>query len=279
MVTLKVFDKIRDSRIGIEAPRSDLEAVRQLPPSSLARFAVLAGVVGAIVVHLHLGTLQDLVADRPCMVLVPGQHFLNGSIDIARAPIAVGAARLAYASLILLVICAGLLIGLFLGGATLPVSEPSYPLPLGYDVIAAGVAMAAFGTFFSMPWRMLPIPLLIGIFAHAAHWGDISVAGARVEIGALVACLIVGSIVAPIADRMRLPFAAVAFASIVSLMPSVFLSRMAEGLVGLIALEEKATPNLLLGTVADGATAFLIILAMALGLSLPRMRIGRTGPP
>jgi len=43
-------------------------------------------------------------------------------------------------------------------------------VPLFCDVIAAGVAVAAYGTFFSMPWRMLPIPMLIGMLVHAARW-------------------------------------------------------------------------------------------------------------
>jgi uncharacterized membrane protein YjjB (DUF3815 family) len=184
-----------------------------------------------------------------------------------------GASRIGYASLITLMICTGLLGGLSLGGVTLPVSGPSHPVPLGYDVVAAGVAVAAYGTFFAMPWRMLPIPIVIGMLAHASHWAIISLAGASLETGALVACLIVGTIMTPIADRLRLPFAAFAFASVVSLIPGVFLFRMAGGLVDLIALGGKASPELLLGAIANGTTAFLIVLTMTFGLILPRMCI------
>src|SRR5258705_9762760 len=80
---------------------------------------------------------------------------------------------------IIVMICIGLLTGLSFGSVSLPVSVPSYAVPLGYDVIAAGVAVAAYGTFFAMPWRMLPIPILIGMLAHASRWGIISVVGAR----------------------------------------------------------------------------------------------------
>jgi uncharacterized membrane protein YjjB (DUF3815 family) len=184
-----------------------------------------------------------------------------------------GASRIAYASLIILMICTGLLLGLSLGGVTLPVSGPSLPVPLGYDVIAAGVVVAAYGTFFAMPWRMLPIPILIGMLAHASRWAIISVAGANVETGALVACLMVGTIMTPIADRLWLPFAGLAFASVVSLMPGVFLFRMAGGFVALIALGGKASPDLLVGAIADGTMAILIILAMTFGLILPKMCI------
>jgi uncharacterized membrane protein YjjB (DUF3815 family) len=115
--------------------------------------------------------------------------------------------------------------------------------------------------------------ILIGMLAHAARWAIMSVADASVETGALVACLVVGTIVTPIADRLRLPFAAFAFASVVSLLPGVFLFRMAGGFVGLIASGGNASPELLVSTIANGTTAFLIILAMTVGLIFPRMCI------
>jgi hypothetical protein len=36
-------------------------------------------------------------------------------------------------------------------------------------MVAAGIAVAAYSTFFAMPWRMLPIPILIGMLAHACR--------------------------------------------------------------------------------------------------------------
>src|ERR1700722_13638137 len=129
--------------------------------------ALLAGAVGAVAVHFQLSSMQRLIAVCPCMVLVPGPHLLNGAIDLARARIALGAARILYAGLIIVSICIGLMAGLASGGVTLPVSGPSVPVPLLYDTIAAGVAVAAYGTFFNMPWRTLPIPILVGMLAHA----------------------------------------------------------------------------------------------------------------
>src|SRR5205807_4132841 len=170
--------------------------------------AAIAGAVAGAAGRLQVSEAITLIAFCPCMVLVPGPHLLNGTIDLARARIALGASRIGYTSLITVMICTGLLVGLSLGGVTLAVSGPSHAVPLGYDVIAAGVAVAAYGTFFAMPWRMLPIPILIGMLAHALRWAAISLAGASVATGALVACLVVGTLTTPIADRLRLPFAA-----------------------------------------------------------------------
>ncbi|MGC1301687.1 MAG: threonine/serine exporter family protein, partial [Caulobacteraceae bacterium] len=57
--------------------------------------ALLAGLLGAATAQLQLSSLQRLIAVCPCMVLVPGPHLLNGAIDLVRARIALGAARMA----------------------------------------------------------------------------------------------------------------------------------------------------------------------------------------
>ncbi len=239
--------------------------------------ALLAGAIGAVAVRLHLGASQYLVAECPCMILVPGPHLLNGALDLARARMTLGIARLSFAFAIIAAISAGLLLGLSLGGATLPVGGTPPPAPLIYDVIAAGVAVAAYGTFFSMPWRALYVPTALGMLAHALRWVAVVRLGAHAEVGALVACLFVGCVAAPVSDRMHLPFAGLAFASVVSLIPGVFLFRMAGGLTELVALGARTPLDLLTATIADGGTAFLILMAMAFGLLVPRMIFERFG--
>jgi uncharacterized membrane protein YjjP (DUF1212 family) len=233
--------------------------------------ALLAGAIGAVTVQLEFTTLQRLVAVCPCMVLVPGPHFLNGAIDLVRARIPLGLARLTYASLIVLAISAGLLIGLALGGTSLPPAAPSLTAPLLADVVAAGVAVAAYGAFFSLPWRLLPVPVLVGMLAHGVHWAAIVVAGASPAIGSMLSCLLVGTIISPVADRLRLPFAGLAFASVVSLVPGVFLFRMAGGLVELLQPSAAAGTDLVGSIVTDAGNAFLITTAMTVGLIVPRM--------
>jgi len=233
--------------------------------------ALLAGAIGAITVRLEFTTLQRLVAVCPCMVLVPGPHLLNGAIDLMRARILLGLARLTYASLIVLAISAGLLIGLALGGTSLPPAAPAHAASLPGDTIAAGVAVAAYGAFFSMPWRLLPVPVLVGMLAHAIRWVAIVLAGASPAMGALLACLLVGTIIAPVADRLRLPFAGLAFASVVSLIPGVFLFRMAGGLVELLQQGATAQADLVATVIADAGNAFLIMMAITVGVILPKM--------
>src|SRR5882757_1874280 len=123
--------------------------------------AFIAGVVAAAASRFQLSHAAALVAFCPCMVLVPGPHILNGAIDLARTRIALGIARLAYAGVIVLLICAGGLFGFTAVGANLAIAGSSPPVPLVIDVIAAGCAVASFGTFFSMPWHLLAFPIAV----------------------------------------------------------------------------------------------------------------------
>jgi uncharacterized membrane protein YjjP (DUF1212 family) len=241
--------------------------------------ATVAGVIGAVASRLHLSNAQSLVAFCPCMVLVPGPHILNGAADLARTRITLGVARLTYAGLIVLMICTGLLIGTAAAGGSLQAGA-SATAPFAADVIAAGCAVASFGTFFSMPWRLLPLPIAVGMLAHAARWVLISILGANVATAAFFACLLVGLIVAPIVDRLRLPFAAVGFSAVVPMMPGFFLFRAASTLLELVDIGPHASADLDLvpAVVANSATAFLIILAMTVGLILPRMLFERFAP-
>ncbi|WP_245284510.1 threonine/serine exporter family protein [Bradyrhizobium sp. th.b2] len=91
--------------------------------------AFIAGIVAAVASRFQLPVATALVAFCPCMVLVPGPHILNGAIDLARTRIALGIARLAYAGVIVLLICAGGLFGFMAVGANLSIAGSSRPYP------------------------------------------------------------------------------------------------------------------------------------------------------
>jgi uncharacterized membrane protein YjjB (DUF3815 family) len=205
-------------------------------------------------------------------VLVPGPHFLNGMLDLIRGRMTLGASRLIYAVLIVVAISTGLLLGLALFGVSLPVDPTGRAVLLWHDLIAAALAVACYSIFFSSPLKTLPWPVAVGTVAHALRWIALTGLGASLPTGAFVACLIVGVILAPVARRWHMPFAAIGFASVVSMMPGVLMFRMASGLVQLTKSSPR-TWELVAATLADGWIAILVILTMSFGLIVPKLVI------
>jgi uncharacterized membrane protein YjjP (DUF1212 family) len=231
--------------------------------------ALLAGAVGALAARYQLISSLRLVV-CPCLILLPGPHILNGGLDLMRSRINLGASRILFALLVIGAIAAGLLCGLTLLGTNLPIEVAGRDVPLWQDVIAAGVAVAAYSIFFSTPLSMLPWPMTVGALAHALRWYVIAGLGFGPVGGAFVACLTVGLILTPVGHRWRMPFAAIGFASVVSMLPGVYLFPMASGLAQMTA-GAGASATLVSATLYNGVVAAAVVLAMCLGLLVPRL--------
>jgi uncharacterized membrane protein YjjB (DUF3815 family) len=120
-----------------------------------------------------------------------------------------------------------------------------------------------------------------GTLAHGLRWICLTEFHLSNASAAGLACLFVGTTLEPISRRLRLPFAAVGFASVVAQVPGTFLVRMSSGLAELQRQGATAPQDLVLGIISHGGTALLTLIAMALGLAIPKslyMRLGDSRP-
>ncbi|GAA2234355.1 threonine/serine exporter family protein [Herbiconiux moechotypicola] len=233
--------------------------------AQVALAALVAGLVGAVSLGLGLHSALVLAAVCPCMVLVPGPQLLNGSFDLAALRIPLGLARLAFAGVVLFSVGAGLVVGLALGGASLPVDPPAEAAPLWLDALCAGLAAVCYGVFYSAPLRILYWPFVVGAGVHALHWIAVELGHVPPALSAGVACLVAASVLLPVAERFDLPFSAIGFASVVALMPGVLVFRALSALTQLPSAAPAEAPLLLVGAVDDATQAVLTVFAMALG--------------
>ena len=238
--------------------------------------ALIAGLIGSATAWLDLDSSLNLIAICPCMILMPGSHILNGSFDLLAMRISLGAARLLFAALTVLAICTGLLAGLAVGGISLSETGLSRSTPFWFDVAAAGAVALAYSFSFAIPYRMLLWPVAIGMLAHAARWGVVELSGVSVVLSVTIACVLVGTLMTPLARFLHLPFAAVGFASVVSLLPGSYIFRMSSGLTQILDQSAESSTGLVAATMSDAISAIAVAFVMALGLAVPKTLIERT---
>lgn len=231
----------------------------------------VAGLVGAALggVAIRLGATETagLCLIVPALMLVPGPHLINGLHDMLDNHMASGICRLGLAMGILTAAALGGVLGgwLTLGPATLSTSpSQAVQLTLPLDALLAGVAACGFGAFYNAPWRVLWVSILCGMVGHGLRYLCLDSLG--VGISTLFACLAIGLIAGVAADRMRLPFAALAFAGAVPMMPGVFLYQSIAGAMRLSAGGAAADPALAAATLALSFSSVFVVGAMVIGL-------------
>jgi uncharacterized membrane protein YjjB (DUF3815 family) len=213
------------------------------------------------------------------MVLVPGPQILNGMADLLGGRIPLGVSRLVFAALVLTAICAGVMLGMAVCGATVPPAPAERTPVLWLIMLSGGVAAACFGGFYSMPLRLLAWPATIAALVGAGRWAVMSLMDQGPAMGAAAGGLIGGLLALPFARRHHLPFAGVGFSSVVALIPGALILRMAGGLWALQTASPSQVSSLLEASVTDGSNAVLIVVAMIIGIVAPRYLYDAWGRP
>jgi uncharacterized membrane protein YjjP (DUF1212 family) len=228
---------------------------------------LIGAVLGGLAIRQGWTETPGLCLIVPALMLVPGPHLINGVYDMLENHMQTGVCRLGLATGVLTATALGVALGawIMLGPATVStMPSEATPLTLPLDAALAGVAACGFGAFYNAPWRVLWVSILCGVVGHGLRYVCLDYMG--VEIATLFGCLAVGAIANAAAERLHLPFSALAFAGAVPMMPGVFIYQSIAGAIRLSAAATAVDPMLASTTLALSFKSVFVIGAIAIGL-------------
>jgi uncharacterized membrane protein YjjP (DUF1212 family) len=251
--------------------------------------ALIGAVLGGLAIRLGWTRSLELVLIVPALMVVPGPHLINGLLDLIDNQLPMSLSRLGLAAGILLASALGIVLGVELA---LPASfsagqaANAGQLNLASDMALAGVVTCGFAVFYNTAWRQLWMATVGGMAGHGLRFLALE-AGCGLEAATLLGGLTVGAIAACMARTSKTPFAVIAFAGAVTMIPGLSLYRALAGALQLARAPELADPGTVAGTLGNALHGCLLVSGLALGLicaartvlALAGERDSLAGPP
>ena len=232
--------------------------------------ALIGSVLGGLLIRFGGTVTPGICLIVPALMLVPGPHLINAMYDIVENNIQTGLPRLMLACTILLAAAMGIFLGgwLTIGTSTVPPwHSRGTEISLLLDVLLAGMASCGFAAFYNAPWRVMWTSIACGVVGHGIRYLCMQ-QGLALEVSTLFACMAIGIMASQMVSRVRVPFAAVAFAGAVPMMPGVLMFQGIGGAMEIALAGAHATPELVASTLASMFKSAFVVGAMGLGLLL-----------
>jgi uncharacterized membrane protein YjjP (DUF1212 family) len=230
--------------------------------------AFIGAVLGGIAIRLGWTKTPALVLIVPSLMLVPGPHLINGLLDLVDNFLPMSIARLGLATGILIASALGIVLGIELTLSELPYAQQGVGivrLNLLSDMLLAGVVTCGFAMYYNAAWPHIGMAMLGGMVGHGLRFLALE-AGWRLEAATFVGGLAVGAVCALIGRSYKTPFAVIAFAGAVTMMPGMQMYRALGGALQLAQLRSAATLPILAEAIGNASQASFVVGALAIGL-------------
>jgi uncharacterized membrane protein YjjP (DUF1212 family) len=230
--------------------------------------ALIGAVLSGIAIRLGWTNTPGLALIVPSLMLIPGPHLINALLDLVDNFIPMSVARIGLATAIIAASALGVVLGIELtlpsppAGTENPTSDH---LNLFTDILLAGVVTGGFALFYNAAWNQAGLAILGGMAGHGTRFIALE-AGCRLEVATLLGGLAVGIVTALIARSQKVPFAVVAFAGAVTMMPSIQIYRTLGGTLRLARWKDSAELPTISSFLGNASQACLVAAALALGL-------------
>jgi uncharacterized membrane protein YjjB (DUF3815 family) len=138
-------------------------------------------------------------------------------------------------------------------------------LNLASDVVLAGIVTCGFAVLYNTVWRQVAMAALGGMAGHGLRFLALE-AGCRLEVATFLGGLAVGVVSGWTARSSKTPFAVIAFAGAVTMMPGLHIYRALGGALQLARLTNETDPAAMAGALGNASQACLEVSGLALGL-------------
>lgn len=135
----------------------------------------------------------------------------------------------------------------------------------------AGVAAVGFGILFNVPKRTIFPIFALGAVGGLVKFGMVYF-GTGVVFASFIGATIVGVVSIQLAHLRKSPPLVFSIPAVIPMVPGAFAYKMMLGLIALIELENTdAYLQTLVETVNNGAKMWFVLLALAIGVSMPML--------
>jgi uncharacterized membrane protein YjjP (DUF1212 family) len=239
---------------------------------SLLTLPLVAGFLGAalggLAIRLGWTATPALALIVPSLMLVPGPHLINGLLDLIDNYMLMSLARLALASSILIAVALGILLGIELTLPNPPAVAESINtdhLNLAIDMLLAGVVAVGFAAFYNTAPGHLAFATAGGIAGHGCRFLALEM-GCGMIMATFLGGMAVGAVSAWVVRSYKVPFAVMAFAGAVTMMPGLQMYRAISGFLKLARMQEAEMIPPLESTLAYAFQSCLVVIALSIGL-------------
>jgi uncharacterized membrane protein YjjB (DUF3815 family) len=228
--------------------------------------ALIGAVLGGLAIRFGWTGTPGLAIVVPSLMIIPGPHLINGLLDLIDNYLPMTLARLGLATAIIAVSALGIVLGMELTLSYVPSGDARIDhLNLITDMILAGIVTCGFALFYNANWTHTGLAMLGGMAGHGTRFIALEL-GARVEVATFLGGFAVGVVAALIARSYKLPFAVVAFAGAVTMMPGLQMYRSLGGALQLARLKSEADLSLITSLSGNAVQSGLVVSSLALGL-------------
>ncbi|HSH01952.1 MAG TPA: threonine/serine exporter family protein [Anaerolineae bacterium] len=239
--------------------------------------AALFASLTTILLGPHVTTAPQVALSAAVLLLVPGVPLINAAQDLISGHTTSGIARGMSGFLISLAIALGIALALGLTGWSQDLALPPAHLAWGEHGLWAAIAATGFAILFNVPPQQLLGGAVAGAVGVVLRTTLLNYSW-RLDLATLFAAAAVGFLAERLAHHQQTPTSLFAIPGIIPMVPGRFAFTTLLGILELAIITPATATPVLAITATNAIQTGLILAALAVGITMPRLIFKRRPP-